>query len=294
LRVIQKSALIFFVTIVGLELILQSIGFVMRMATVNEVGRALDENIKNKIFRVMVLGESTSYGVLLEERLRDAYPFLLVKKLNALQEDLRVVVTNYSYPGQISDSVKEVFKQNFRQLKPDLVILHFGVNDTNIALNPYLKMSLLGWEIPSSLHNIKLVKLAMISHSYMSGKRKFYTKGRDGQFVYYNKNLEGHESYNDYFDQSYLNYKEIVEVLKNTSTSYLMLSYFTGPEEIYNLLRTIKEEYNSHYIDLKLEETEENKSLFADDEWHPSKKGHEVIAQKIIVYIKEHRDYFFK
>lgn len=265
----------------------------MRMSTVKEVTSSNGNEGNNKTYKIMVLGESTSYGFLLENRLEEAFPFLLTKKLREIKNDMAVEVTNFSYPGQISDSIKEVFSKNFSRINPDLVIFQFGVNDTNLALNPYLKLSFLGWDIPTGLQKVKVVKLLMTSMIYMSGKRRFYTKGRDGSFIYYNKKIEDHEIYNDYLEQSYSNYKEMIEVLKESKTPFLLLSYFTGPRETYNLLEAVKKDFDAHYIDLKLEKTEENKRLYADDQWHPSREGHQLIAQRIIDYLKRHFDYFF-
>ncbi len=246
---------------------------------------------KKKIFKIMVLGESTSYGLFLKDRKREAFPFVIKEKMSKLFPDTTFEIINLSYPGQISDSIYSQLEFSLKRYNPSLVICQFGTNDSNPALNPFLQVKFFNMLVPVFLKKIKIVKLAMLSYFYLKYKNSV-SLGGDGHFIFYNKEFENKNGTEEYYVESKKNYQEIINLINKYEKPYLMLSYFNAHDITYKLLLDVKIANNAHYLDLKLPVDENNQFFFADDGWHPSIEGHKYIAGKTVEYILNHRDHF--
>jgi lysophospholipase L1-like esterase len=84
------------------------------------------ERKKPGVFRIVCLGDSSTFGFNVEER--DAYPAVLARLLEEAQPN-RFEVLNLGVPGYSSRQGLELIRQRVLELEPDLVTFAFGTND---------------------------------------------------------------------------------------------------------------------------------------------------------------------
>jgi lysophospholipase L1-like esterase len=291
---LKKITLYFFIALFCLEITLHLASWSMRFLTDSSIENLESSSNSKQIYKIMVLGESTSYGLLLKDRLKDAYPYKLAKLLGKNRKNIQFHIMNLSYPGQTSDSVLNVFEENFHRYKPNLVISQFGANDTNAALNLLLNMKIFGIPVPASLKKVKIFKFLLLKYLYIKEQKHLINKGEDGHFLFYNPKFKGIKSNSQYFNETFNNYQKIIDVTKQYNTPFVMLTYFTAPPETYNLLWQMQKKNEVHYIDLRLTPRERAAGLYSEDNWHPNEKGHNLIALKLAYFIKSYTNYFFK
>mgnify|MGYP000712017280 CR=1 FL=1 len=280
-------------TLILFEVSLQVLGLGVTFFTNRDNETAITQTAGKKIFKILVLGESTSYGMLLKNRLQDAYPYQVAKFLKDKRRDIDFQVINLSYPGQTSYSIANTLERNLKKYKPNLVICHFGVNDSDPVLNPFLQLKFYHLSIPTFIKKIKTFKLITLSYLYFKN-RKNISQGLEGQFIFENRALNNGQHDFSYVEESKKTYHQILSTIKSQNIPYLMLSYFHTYENIFTLLASVQKENNAHYVNLKLKDREKLQDLYAEDLWHPSIKGHTHIARKIIQLLKENTPYFFK
>ncbi len=249
--------------------------------------------MSSKVFKIMILGESTSYGVYLKNRLNDAYPYLVASLLSNSRKETEFRVINLSYPGQVSDSILNLFNHHFFKDKPDLVICHFGVNDTSYALNPFLQMKIFGTSAPRFLQNIKTIKFIMLASLYLKNHNKI-SRTDEGGFIFHDKHLVNSKSTPDYLVNTQNNYQHILDSIKEHNIPYLMISYFDAPEEVYEMLENIQRINKGHYLNLNVQKFFIGKDIYAEDMWHPNSKGHLLIADRVVELINSDTHYFLK
>jgi len=86
-----------------------------------------DINKSNNTFRIIVLGDSFSFGWGVE--LDDVYMKVLERKLNNLSKEIKYEVINLGVAGYNSKQEVELFKLKGIKYKPDLIIIGFTNND---------------------------------------------------------------------------------------------------------------------------------------------------------------------
>ncbi len=223
---------------------------------------------------ILVLGESTSYGLMLSNRLTQSYPSLIQKSLNKTYPKRKIEVVNLSYPGQTSFSILDNLELNLLKYKPKFAVLHFGVNDINPALNPISHLSF--------FTKIKLLKLIYFSYLYFNFQEKIH-EGENGEFIFYDPDADSEFSNNEYIQNTKPNFHEVFKLLKKYQVPGLMLNYYKSPKVVNDLLKELSKEEKFPLIDIQSAEVPSE--LISKDNWHPSEKGHAQIAKKIIDYI---------
>lgn len=238
--------------------------------------------IKKHQLRILVLGESTSYGLLLPSRTEQAYPYLLKKSLQEILPQKEISLVNASVPGQTSFSILRSLDYNLASHQPHLVITHFGVNDANYALTPYGQYSFLS--------HSKLFKLVYFSYLYLRYQEKVFL-GENGEFVFWDKDQDSTSQRVDYVERTSPNMRTILERLKRTKAKVIGLNYFKAPEMVYELINAEMNRAELPLIDLREIDSE---GILSEDNWHPSIKGHQVIKDKILKFIQEHHQELLK
>jgi len=79
--------------------------------------------------RILCLGDSNTYGVHLEHREEQAWPFRLEALWNEAGRSPRIEVLNVGYPGTNSSRLLRDFPEMLDVFEPDLVLVMVGVND---------------------------------------------------------------------------------------------------------------------------------------------------------------------
>jgi len=250
-----------------MELSLHGTGYFVRNKTKKKILNPGTEHI-------LVLGESSSYGLMLPNRMTQSYPVLIQSSLEEKFNQKKFKVVNLSYPGQTSFSILDNLELNLLKYKPKFAILHFGLNDYNPALKPISHNSY--------ITKVKLLKLIYLSYVYFTFQDKIL-EGENGEYLFQDPKLGSKFSNNEYLKNTYPNFIEISKLLKKYSVPAVMLNYYKSPKVVNDLLLKVSKEQGLSLINL---ENESNlKEKLSKDDWHPSKLGHKAIAGKLIDYI---------
>ena len=289
MKIIKKISLYLAGTILLLELALQVTSIVYQK--LNQEPSSLTSN-SIAYYNILVLGESTSYGALLEDRLREAYPYLLKSLLAPLDTGKIIQVKNLSYPGQISDSILISAENYLSKNKVDLVISQFGVNDVSAVLNPFISSNVIESFVFDTSKRLKILKLVLLSYYFIKYRENF-TLTEDDQYIFSNDNLNDEKDHLHLLNRTRKNIKKLINILNRKEIPYLMLSYFESPIEVNRLIKEESILGGGKYLELDLELEPDKDKYFANDDWHPNAHGHSYIASKILKLIEKEKAYFF-
>lgn len=172
----QKLLLIFFGLLVALllgETVFRLGGLIVQKTEVSSYDR------KNKdIYRILCIGDSSTYGVGASDVNKFSYPSQLQKILNEKVPNRKFDVVNLGIPGINSSQVLNRFRNYLSKYNPDLVIVMIGINDPwnleesnilkfyneNIFKKMYLSMEL----FLNRLRLYQFFKLVLISNKFKS------------------------------------------------------------------------------------------------------------------------------
>jgi len=108
-------------SLVLVEVVLQAAAFGMRLS-----GREAETRWATQRRRVVTLGDSNTYGVMVERE--QAYPRVLERLWND-EQPVPLEVLNLGYPGTNSSHVRKQLGRVLVELQPDLIIVMVGAND---------------------------------------------------------------------------------------------------------------------------------------------------------------------
>lgn len=87
----------------------------------------LDTRKKENTFRIVVIGDSYTFGIGVERN--ETYTYFLEKKLNQDKNKLNYEVLNFGIPGYDLTQINSLFQEQVPYFNPDLVIYGYYIND---------------------------------------------------------------------------------------------------------------------------------------------------------------------
>lgn len=259
---------------------------------------------KENAFRILCLGESTTFGTGVDYY--EAYPAQLEKMLEEEYPNVDIEVYNHGIPGCTSTSILRGIDYDLSTYKPHLVILLAGSNDYTLAKCSINSIRLWKFNL-SFLKSLKTYKVLRVlidilnpwTHTLQYGYRTymFFHPERGNidvencpppSMAWNHPTAYTIESSKDITDQFLYNLKQITEKVHKQNGE----TYFTGYlhlRDVDLLISKAAEASNASYIDVFIPDEERNRSLFVEDNWHPSVEGHKMIAQKLLEKIKKEK-----
>lgn len=143
----------------------------VKMHNNNGYRNSTDFEIKQDtgVFRILVLGGSTTYGAEIVSP-ADVWCELLQNLLDSSYSNYKIQVINGGLNGASSADLLSHYMYRDRYLKPDLVILHTGINDANSLLfndySPELTHWRRGWVAKNKI-GLRPAELWMVKHSFV-------------------------------------------------------------------------------------------------------------------------------
>ena len=268
-----------FLFIVLLELAMRLCGFVIMLP--NRLALRTDRGGDGD-FRILAVGESTTFG--LHAGTDSAYPAQLEYLLNERFPGTVFTMMNTGVPSQNSTSILRNIHFQLTKYRPDLVISLFGANDMNEALNDLNARVLFGSVyVPEWIAGLRIYKLLSVTRDYFL-HRPIIEK--DGAWTFCDetqKHPGGGWIYNDYYErQLLLNYRDIVDIVRQHGAEIAILSYVHRSDRLHDIFGTVAREKKAPYIDLYIPPGKRTPDLFTRDYWHPSAAGHNYMSQKIL------------
>ena len=149
-------------------------------------------------FRVICIGGSSTYGIMLPPEMEADYPHALERLLNRSSRSMNIQVINAGLIGTYSLRSVEYFKEVLLPFQPDLVVVNLSWNDNMIPVAiergyPSFKEQFTGWQRSRFVAPILYAREWI---DYANRGRRFVKRiktGRDGGFVISPKNLPVYE-----------------------------------------------------------------------------------------------------
>jgi lysophospholipase L1-like esterase len=240
---------------------------------------------KNKRFRILVLGDSYTFGWVLPEG--DTYPALLQSQLSS--EGSNVEVINGGAPGYGTVQEEDFLKKIYPKIEPDYVVLGFVMNDAEpqntVPQNPN--------------------ELYKYASSWMLESLKFFwiqkhfrgSRFLSSRLYYYNgKYLKGFESDSGKWKEARQALKGIKELCASRHSGFLVVilpdvtenlddTYRFTP--IHNTVMRWAKDLKIDAIDVLPAFRGKNRDDYSvPDDGHPNKKANEIIAAQIVSHWK--------
>jgi len=239
-------------------------------------------NKPKDIFRIICLGDSVPFGYTsLAVKTEETYPKLLESILQERSNN-KIEVINAAVPGYSSLQGLRYFKRDLLKYEPDLVILHFGPNDTAPAL--YFSD-----------------KEQPIQPDWLMDFRNFLSKSKIYQFFnrfifclkYRNRYKYLLKINSQKLVKSRVSYVDYILNLDNfykLGRQYRFKTIFITPvyyknEKIGSIYNLPKEGYHVDLFNILKEKENEAKDLFID-QCHLTSKGHQIVAEAIANLIR--------
>jgi lysophospholipase L1-like esterase len=297
----QKILLILFGLIVA---ILLSEGiFRIGGLIVNETKVKAYERKDKEIYRILCIGDSSTYGVGASDAKKYSYPSQLQKILDGKETDKRFEIINLGIPGINSSQVLHRFGKYLSEYNPDMVIVMVGMNDTwnleeseilkfyneNILRKLYLSIEL----FLNRLQLYQFFKLVFISNKFKDSEYISFPE-KELKLPYFND-----ETKSKGFKLSLHNPMKAIALYKaiesnltaikliadKNNVRILFMEYHNGgwgrPERV---IHQIYEKLKVPVVDnlvLFRKAKEKGIDVRGKDNWHPNDLGYLLIAKNI-------------
>lgn len=228
-------------------------------------------------YTIVVFGDSISRGVIYDGE-KKAHTLLLESFTNLVKERLKGIVYNSAKFGStISDAVQRLQNDVLRR-KPDIVLIEFGGNDCDFKWDdiardpkgiyrPNTDCSAFAEKLFEMVNELQVMKIVPVLVTLPPLDPEKY-------FTWISHNC--------------------AEAKTNIAAFLGSVSKIYSWHERYNAaILSVAEKTKTRLIDIRSAflQTDDYTSLICEDGIHPNKKGHQVIAEKILNYIET--DYTF-
>jgi len=257
-----------------------------KYANINSLGyrdHEFNKNKDKKVFRILTLGDSMTWGVGVKD-IDNLYTELLEKKLNSESKNLEYEVINAAKNGTGAEFYLNALKNEGLSLEPDLVMIGFFFNDIQGEQSNKPKPLL-----PEKLHWV----LSRMSYVY------WYSYNAMDMFINKNSYLDYYISYSSPDSKEWKRFKELwIEIHKicseNNLNIYVVLLPMLGLEKnikeidsVYERVGKLSEENGAKVINLFtiINQYDVKKLRVGITDAHPNERGHKLYADSIYNFL---------
>jgi lysophospholipase L1-like esterase len=229
-------------------------------------------------FRILAVGESTTFGLGVAHD--KAYPEQLERRLNQHSAYKKFVVINTGVPGQTSTSILRSIRYQLRKYEPQVVLTHFGVNDTNEILNDLSSRILFGFKVPEFVARLRIYGLASAIRDYVLHAP---IRKSDAIWTFFDplqNRSNGRVTRERLLYQLEWNYKDVIRAIQSHGARVVIISYLRADPLLLSRLERIAREEGTLYVQPSSGETDTSALLIADG-FHPNVLGHGLMAEQI-------------
>lgn len=280
-------------SIVVLELFLRLLGFGYI------VTHRLPKNI-DADYRILCIGESTTWGIGAQDPLTQSYPKQLERRLRARFPDKKI---NCFYDMAIGQNTSEILSKlplYIKTYQPRIVIFMVGANNwwnmdkSNILLfNKNSRISNFTLKTLIFLDKFrtwKLLKLMGSSFGLYKERWNYWFPGDETFQSFENKilNSYGEEIFNILNKVTEYDTSEMLKTCKANNIKTIICAY---PRTSNYIQRSISEKFGIPFVDNTtfFEQLSNSNEYFSNDGWHPNDKGYKLVAENIYNCIIENK-----
>lgn len=223
------------------------------------------------VYRIAVLGDSVTFGWGVNRS--HTYVEVFGEKINRASKR-KIQVMNFGVPGYDQDEEVELLKSEVLRYEPDLVLVGYTPDEDILPKNLSAEEEATVEEHVESLRS-------NISSREEARERML----KKNEIIYSEYN-------NETIEQSWSRVARRLERLENISERENIpigiFSHTYHSEEQSPRLESAADKYGWDYIEIGISTREfSEKYRLSENDWHPSVKGHNVIAEEIYKYYRE-------
>jgi len=272
----------------------------------------IPKNYKDSDYRILCVGESTTFGMGTSNPPLYCYPHQLEKMLNEKFPELRIKCFYDESIGLNTTQNLIKLPSAIINYKPNLVIFMVGINNwwnldksnillfnknelvqqTTIKLLVFLDRfrvyKLLKWLIYSN-ELIKFENHIQWPDEWNGDKKNTEIRMKMARVL--RNSIE--DKYNmDIFDEiAYHDLQEMIKICKKNKITVIICSYPVAPSGLYSIHKKLSLFFNCYFVDnhLIFNNLSNTKDYFSYDRHHPNEKGYGIVAENIYNCILEHK-----
>lgn len=265
-------------------------------------------------YKILCVGESTTFGIGAEDPARDGYPRQLELLLNQRFPGLRAQCLHDQSIGASTSQLLMNFPAALDRYRPDLVIFMAGLNNwwtlnrSNILLfNHNDKVWQFSFKVLGFLDEFrvyKLLKWIFYSQKWISFDSIYqlpdplvtadpvYMKKREQLLLRELVKLQQEYDFNVFYKVAELDLRQMIKLCLARKIAVVICTYpGHTAQELSAVHRKLAREFGLALVDNDafFRSLPDKKSYFCLDEVHPNQKGYKVLAGRIFDAILEHR-----
>ena len=300
-RLIGRVLFWTFVVLAAAEISLRAVGwYLLRSRT-----RALEAEVPPGAYRMLFIGESTTYGLGVDPV--ESYPAQVAGLLELKHPSRRFLAFNRGVPSLTTASMLQTLPEKLELVAPDLVLLLVGVNDFHTQYNG-VRVPGDGWlprPVALLLGNLRVYRLVDVwwqlrkpktgvsQGDWLDARSPRGTRLEQAE-IFYDLG-SGHYVLNsdDPADQKIAvqcekkmeaNLRRMIASCLEAHTKVVVLGYLRASQEN-DMLRAVAKEMGVPFVPtwpVEDKEYDRPKELFQADGFHPSAQGHRLMAERIV------------
>jgi lysophospholipase L1-like esterase len=267
--------------------------------------RAIEAQMPAGGYRILFLGESTTYGLWVEPA--DAYPAQVAAQLEAKHPASHFLAFNRGVPSITTSAILRTLPEKLRLVSPQLVVILAGVNDFQTRYNGVHRPGE-GWlprPIGDAVGNLRIYRLVSLWIDLRNPKVKltdgtwtdqrsppgmaldqkevFYDDGGAGGYLLADKRPGIEKEIAAATTKLEENLTQMIALSRASGAQVIVMGYLRAPPETAILERVAQRE-GVPFVPTWLPSDGEDRpaSLFFEDHFHPTKEGHRRMADRLV------------
>ncbi len=266
--------------------------------------RAIEAKMPAGGYRMLFLGESTTYGLWVEPH--DAYPAQAAALLEARHPGTRFLAFNRGIPSITTSAILRTLPEKLRLVSPQLVVILAGVNDFHTQYNG-VRVPGEGWlprPIGDAVGDLRIYRLIALWIDLRDPKVKLEQGDWTDQRSPTGMALDQKELFYDLGSGHHLladprpgddqlvaaatakleeNLAQMIALSRASGAQVVVMGYLGAATENGILERAAKRA-GVPFVPtwLPSDGTERPPQLFARDHFHPTKEGHRLMAERLV------------
>jgi len=262
-------------SLVVLEVLLRLLGLFFL-----EINSAKDSTTIDSDFRIVFLGESTTFGLGVDPE--DAFPIVSKNYLRDIYPLERVSTYNLGQPTITSNGILRKVDQVLLKFNPDLIVLQVGFNDL-VADRNQVDLPFLPEIINETISSFRTYKLVSLLTDVL--KKEYSLES----LVYYNISQTYLGKDSSQFSRLFRKLRSNIATIESKARGYdvpIILVGYIGTEDVNSHLSKYADDLRIPFVDVYIP-TPERIFNVTEDNWHPNERGHDYIANKVVNTIIE-------
>ena len=280
-----------FLALVATEIFLRLLGLGYNLTHQTPVDRGAD-------YRILCVGESTTWGVGASNPLSKGYPHQLEGMLNRTFKEIKVQCFFDQTIGQNTSEILLKLPQYIRKYRPQLIVFMVGANNwwnmdkSNVLLfnkNPASRVFLKVLIFLDKFRVWKLFKSVVLPRFFVKEHWNYFFPSTDSPEAQKLRKEHKEIGYDLFNEIGEYDMGEMVKICKRNGIKVILCNYPKDSGQ--SSQKNNAEKFGTPFVDnySSFQTLKDPKAYFSTDFWHPNDQGYALVAENIYRCILENK-----